>query len=211
MSLPSKKVTVFTFLGALLALSVTSCALLFNRENSFGPVETRRHGSPTLITQQGRDGLGHQLWGMYTCMLLPLVDNRYRYVKKSFTGVSHTKSKMVRKLFAAIQDGFPEATSATVEKHDNCWSQVAAACDSYKDACVHARILLARTWRSKIAAFVSNHTQYAMQNDTHIMIHLRGNDVLKFKPQTLLTGLAEYPYLIKFLSYKKKFNHRVPC
>ena len=120
----SMKVTVFTVLGALLALSLTSCALFFNRESSFGPVETRRHGSPTLITQHGRDGLGHQLWGMYTCMLLPLVDKRYQYVKKSFTGVTHTKSKMVPKLFAAIQDDFPEVTSASVEKRDNCWSRV---------------------------------------------------------------------------------------
>ena len=56
-----------------------------------------------LISQGGSDGMGHQMLGMYSCMLLPLVDDRFQYVRKINVKSGHTRSKQLIRLFDVLQ------------------------------------------------------------------------------------------------------------
>ncbi len=61
------------------------------------------------ITHKGRDGLGHQLLGMYSCMLFSNIDRNTQYVPKIYTWAAHRLSNHTSALFKALQRSFPPA------------------------------------------------------------------------------------------------------
>ena len=56
-----------------------------------------------LFSQEGDDGMGHQMLGIYSSMLLPLVDDRFQYVRKEHIRSSHTTSKQLVQCFDVLQ------------------------------------------------------------------------------------------------------------
>ena len=97
---------LFSSISAVVTLSTVTLYLSFSSENLLASLldDTHEVVTPTIVmkyvTQNGKDGLGHQLLGMYSCMLLPMLDDRFTYVIKNYTGHQHARSRYIVPLFA---------------------------------------------------------------------------------------------------------------
>ena len=149
------------------------------------------------VTQSGSDGLGHQLLGMYSCMLLPLVDKRFEYVKKNtsisiFTG--HAGSKYSAFLLDTLQVGSKELSDdARILKLDNCMGRLKTCSSS--SHCSDAKVLLSQSWRGRFQNFMLSAHLPSMRADD-IILHARGGD----RPNLTLAGVEQLPYIIKVIT-----------
>ena len=130
------------------------------------------------VTQSGSDGLGHQLLGMYSCMLLPLLDSRWIYVKKVFTKTTgHAESKLTEELFTALQRGEQERPAdVSIRKVDNCWKDVQNLCKN-RPKCNIAKQKLSERMRRSFEDFISTRDELQFKDeDSSIILHARGGD-----------------------------------
>ena len=167
-------------------------------------VATSRTRSPNdtkvseYITQHGTDGIGHQLLGMYSCMLLPLLDDRWVYVKKEFIGTSgHRSSNNTRRLVDALQRGSQERpASADVRQVDNCFKSVQILCTKHPRECIRAKWTLTQRLAKNFADFTSTQRSLRSEHGSNLILHVRGGD----REELLRLHWEKYPPLIRFIS-----------
>ena len=131
--------------------------------------------SKRLISQSGKDGMGHQLLGVYSCMLLQyLQPENFCYVKKIMTTVEHTASvEKFELLIDQLERDFPNAPrNASVQRQDNCWELVKSMCtEENKEACNLAKQRLS----FRLSHNLQIEGSYSNMSDS-ILLHVRGGD-----------------------------------
>ena len=145
-----------------------------------------------LVTQRGVDGLGHQLLGMYSCMLLPRLDKRWKYVQKRFlrTDPRHVQSRKAASLFRALQRNYaPRLSGSKVMEVDNCGGYIKQLCTE-KNACKAAKLELSHQWLTNIDSLLQRVS--VRQN---ILLHVRGGD-----SDNQLFGFDVYPSVLNLIS-----------
>lgn len=179
------------------------------RSGAFGPHETMPFGNfsgKKLLSQSGTDGIGHQLLGMYSCMLVPLLDPTWVYVQKDFTGsTGHRTSRYSKKLFEALQEEYPkvQAEYYNVRRVDNCWGDLKRFCSQDRARCDSAKRHVSAAWDKRTNEFVTKMFWLSERSrPPAIVLHLRGGDQI----ENLRIGLKEYPHLVKYVHTKTGIN-----
>jgi hypothetical protein len=196
-------VVVFVFVCALFlewhtrepVLKLTGVSLTSKSEKISS--NAKRNGTK-FITQFGRDGVGHQLLGMFSCMLLPFVNEDWTYVKKESLGAEgHEKSVYDVALFEILQQNAPKRkVDAVVIEKDNCAGELRSICkideatrDDFR-RCNRSKRTLAQHWRRALDGAVH------LKPVSHgVLIHIRGGD----RPEHLDHGSDVIPWITKFM------------
>ena len=181
---------------------------IINAGITISPISKLEIASPSYITQNGRDGMGHQLLGMYSCMLLPLIDERYVYVKKDELVLSgHESSQTAKLLFDALQDSVtprpPYVDVDEVKGMDSC-GYLFSKCQSEENwgKCDSEKRTLSKRWRESFESFASLIPTLGARHENAIL-HIRGGDT----PGHMQHGFTTIPYLLKLLSETIRVTH----
>jgi len=167
------------------------------------PREVEQHKRATnstngkiYITQLGTDGIGHQMLGMYSCMLLPLLDTRWVYVKKVFTkATGHAESEDAEELFTALQRGEQERPlDVKIREVDNCWKDVQLFCKN-RAKCNIAKQKLSGRLRNNFENFITTREGLQFTREDSVLLHTRGGD----SSEKLLHGLGLNAHIIQFI------------
>eukprot|EP00923_Selenidium_pygospionis_P046354 GHVN01079926.1.p1 GENE.GHVN01079926.1~~GHVN01079926.1.p1 ORF type:complete len:343 (-),score=9.31 GHVN01079926.1:607-1605(-) len=194
-----------------LCVGLTFLLILFwNIINTISTISPRSKliAMSSYITQNGRDGMGHQLLGMYSCMLLPLIDERYVYVKKEELELSgHKRSLTAKLLFDALQDGVtprpPYVDADDVKGLDSC-GHLFSKCHSEENwgKCDSEKRTLSKRWRESFESIASLIPTLGARHEK-VILHIRGGDMPGYRQH----GFTTIPYLLKLLSETIRVNH----
>jgi len=132
----------------------------------------------------GYDGLGHQLHGVFSCMVYSRIVPGACYVKRPDMthGFDHG-CKGCNKLYAALHSGWAAAPPGTKAKGvDNCWLMVQQSCYESTDqnvrvnaTCNAARLKLSREWVVLVDAFAKARGPGPRTVD--VAVHVRKGDL----------------------------------
>jgi len=155
-----------------------------------------------LISQSGKDGMGHQLLGVYSCMLLQyLQPENFCYVKKIMTTVEHTASvKKFELLVDQLERDFPNApANVTVQRQDNCFTLVKSMCtEENQQACNLAKQRLS----FRLSHNLQIEGQYSNMSNS-LLMHVRGGD----RPDYLMNFLRDdFPWPLAIDSISRAVN-----
>jgi hypothetical protein len=171
------------------------------------------------ISHTGNDGMGHQILGMYSCMLLALVDSRFEYVKKVHTGSTHSISTQLAPLFDVLQCNSTERPPIPslrtsqfsrrgfdgVVESDHQWSNIITSCTKNRTRCELSMRELSHSIITCVSK--SNFKTQISRNKTHreILMHVRGGD----RPDSIRKGLEKHPYTLEFIRQKTGIDNVV--
>jgi hypothetical protein len=138
------------------------------------------------VTQKSDDGIGHQLAGMFSCMVVDQLDVTTTFVKKRYVSAQHEKSPYAERLFEYLQEDYPEQPE-NVKIHfvDNCWSHVRTLCAAGRTKCSHAKQQISLKWHKQVKALSSSLPELNPADSDVAVVHKRGGDMLKYQPDIL--------------------------
>lgn len=129
------------------------------------------HRCTENITHGGNDGIGHQLAGAFSCMLLGRLSPHYCFVKRGGMiphHVQHGCGKDCLGLYNALTAPWPTMTIGHAHQVDNCWHDVDRLCGEWfwtsyfakgnrrirlNETCARERQRLSREWQGLAEAF----------------------------------------------------------
>ena len=123
------------------------------------------------------------------------------YIKKIYTGVTHSKSKEIRSLINLLQQNFTELPEGSeVLKFDKCNGEFRRLCSVDPSKCSDAIERLANLTDAAVSQFLEVNTDFRPEHTEKVIFHIRGGDAVKRNPNIIVESLHEKIYLLKILT-----------
>jgi len=162
------------------------------------------------ISTNGRDGIGHQLVGMYSCMVVDKLDPSKVFVKKYFAHQEHDGSPYSSPLFDYLQEGYldpPEKVE--VRYSDSCSGEVQRLCAKNRTACNGAKRQVTLHWHKRVEVFLSRFPELNPGDTNVAILHKRGGDMVKYRPDILFRYNDTLTRLVDYLHQKFDLRTRI--